>query len=52
MTGKPVYPVERTLLTTGMLAFLFESREHKSRIDTPQLDVRYRAPEHTYFQRS
>jgi hypothetical protein len=52
VTGKPVYPVERTLLTTGMLAFLFESREKKARVDTPQLDVRYRAPEHTYFQRS
>ena len=52
VTGKPVYPVERTLLTTGMLAFLFESREKKARVDTPQLDVRYRAPEHTFFQRS
>jgi hypothetical protein len=52
VTAKPVYPVERTLLTTGMLALLFESREKKERIDTPQLDVRYRAPEHTYFQRS
>jgi hypothetical protein len=52
VTGKPVYPVERTLLTTGMLAFLFESREKKARVETPQLDVRYRAPEHTFFQRS
>jgi hypothetical protein len=52
VTGKPVYPVERTLLTTGTLAFLFESREKKARVDTPQLDVRYRAPENTYFQRS
>lgn len=52
VTGKPVYPVERTLLTTGLLAFLFESREKKARVDTPQLDVRYHAPEHTYFQRS
>jgi hypothetical protein len=52
VTGKPVYPVERTLLTTGVLAFLFESREKKARVDTPQLDVQYRAPEHTYFQRS
>jgi hypothetical protein len=52
VTGKPVYPVERTLLTTGMLALLFESREKKARVDTRELDVRYRAPEHTYFQRS
>jgi hypothetical protein len=42
VTGKPAYPVERTLLTTGMLAAAVESRAagHK-RVQTPHLDVRY-----------
>jgi hypothetical protein len=40
--GKAAYPVERTLLTTGMLAALVESKAtgHK-RIETPHLDVKY-----------
>ncbi|MCS6851571.1 MAG: hypothetical protein NZ700_10445 [Gemmataceae bacterium] len=42
LTGKPAYPVERTLLTTGMLAALVESKATKHRrIETPHLDVRY-----------
>lgn len=42
ITGKASYPVERTLLTTGLLASLMESRANKDqRIETPQLDVTY-----------
>jgi hypothetical protein len=52
ITGKPLYPVERTLLTTGMLAFLFESKRARKPVETPALDVVYRAPRHVYFQRS
>ncbi|MEZ5367323.1 MAG: hypothetical protein R2748_34530 [Bryobacterales bacterium] len=52
VTGKSVRPIERTLLVTGALAFAFESREKKRRIETPQLAIRYEAPEHDYFQRS
>ncbi len=52
VTGKPLYPVERTLLTTGALSFLFESRRRKRRIDTPELKVVYHAPRHAYFERA
>ncbi|MCL4401767.1 MAG: hypothetical protein M1436_03755 [Acidobacteria bacterium] len=52
VTGKPLYPVERTLLTTGALAFLFESRVRKQRVATPELSIAYRAPRNCYFERS
>ena len=42
MTGQPLYPVERTLLTTCTLAMLFESRAWKKRIETEELKISYR----------
>ena len=43
VTGRPSYPVERTLLTTGMLAALIDSKASgHQRVETPELDLKYR----------
>lgn len=52
ITGKPAYPWERTVLTTGALAMLFESKRVGKRVPTPELDVKYRAPRNQFFQRA
>ena len=42
LTGKPQYPVERTLLVSGALDALMESRHRGyARVKTPHLDVCY-----------
>ena len=50
-TGKPPYPVERTLLTSGILDFALESRiQGYKKLETPQLaQVRYQATNASHF---
>jgi hypothetical protein len=41
-TGHPAYPVERTLLTTGVLDAVMTSKSEKHRkVDTPHLAIKY-----------
>lgn len=49
LTGERDYPIERNLLTTGALAFIMESGYlGQRRIETPMLDIRYRATEQSF----
>ncbi len=52
LTGKPGYPVERTLLDTGVLiAGVTSLNQGQSRIETPHLNIQYQPnPESTYWR--
>ncbi len=50
-TGKAPYPVERTMLTGGILDWVLESRVQKKRLETPDLDVTYEPPKDSGFMR-
>jgi hypothetical protein len=53
LTGKAPYPIERTLLTTGMTAGGVESLYQKQkRLETPHLAVRYQPTSESTFWRS
>ena len=53
MTGKAPYPVDRTMLVSGILEACLTSRfQGQKRLETPHLAVRYRAPAQSQFART
>jgi hypothetical protein len=52
VTGKALYPAERTLLTSGLVAAGLKSLADGKRLDTPHLAVRYQAPRESQFWRA
>lgn len=53
LTGQPPYPVERTLLTTGLTAAGVESLwRGQKRLETPHLAIQYQANRESTFRRT
>jgi len=52
LTGRAPYPVERTLLTSGMVEVACQSLTKGQRLETPHLSVRYQAPRESTFERT
>ena len=53
LTGKSPYPVERTLLTTGLVeAGVRSLGTGQKRLETPHLAIQYEAPRESTFARS
>jgi len=53
LTGKAPYPIERTLLTTGLTAAGVESLyRNGAKVETPQLAIRYQPTKESTFWRS
>jgi hypothetical protein len=53
LTGKAPYPIERTLLTTGLVAAGMQSlASDQKRIETPHLAVRYKVGAESLFWQS
>ena len=53
LSGRPTYPVERTLLTSGLVIAACDSlHQGQIRIDTPHLDIAYQPTEESTFWRT
>ncbi len=52
LTGKAPYPIERTLLTSGLVEAGMQSLGKKKRLKTPHLNVQYTAPQESQFWQS
>ncbi len=53
VTGKTPYPIERTLLTTGLVEAGMQSlAADQKRLETPHLAIKYEAPKESTFARS
>lgn len=50
--GKAPYPVERTLLTSGMTLACVKSLHEGKAVETPEMKVEYRAPRESWFWRT
>jgi hypothetical protein len=52
LTGQSPYPVERTLLTSGMVIGGVESlHAGQVRFETPKMEVRYQGPKESHYWR-
>jgi len=53
LSGKPTYPIERTLLTTGLTAAGVDSLyRNQQRVATPHLAISYLPTRESTFERS
>jgi hypothetical protein len=53
LTGKGPYPIERTLLTTGLVAAAMKSLgSGEQRLETPHLAIQYHSPRESLFWRT
>jgi hypothetical protein len=53
VTGKAPYPVDRTLIVSGILEACLTSRfQGQKRLETPHLAVKYRAPAQSQYART
>ena len=52
-TGQAPFPAERTLIVSGILDHCLESKVQGNRkLETPELQIRYRPPEGSHFCRA